>query len=390
MAGREGKMAANEMVTGTTDAARLDAAIDAALAEERVVGGVVQVSRGGEPAYERAFGLADREAGTPVTADTIFRLASVTKPVVSLTALRLIEQDEMSLDDPIHEWLPDFRPVGPDGQPATILIRHLLTHTSGLSYAVADQGVSTGLAQPGLSMTDNLARLAALPLPFMPGTSWAYGLSIDVLGAVIQKVTCGTLEEAVRDHVLRPLGLPADAFVFALPEGTPNLAVPYVNDDPRPHRMTGEETVGAGNGDSGTTFDPARIFDAASFQSGGAGAASTGSVIHAILEAVRRDAEDGRGRLLSRAMAKALFESQIGALLTEPGTAFSFAGAVVLDPKQVGSPVAPGTLRWGGVYGHNWFVDPTVGLTATILTNTIFEGMNGQLTVDIRNALYAR
>lgn len=375
--------------TGMDDVARLDAAIDAALAEERVVGGVVSASRRGETIYERAFGLADREAGIPVSLATVFRLASVTKPVVSLTALRLIEQDEMSLDDPVHEWLPDVHPAGPDGQPATIRIRHLLTHTSGLSYAVAEQGVSTGLAQPGMSMADNLAKLASLPLPFAPGASWAYGLSIDVLGAVIQKVTRGTLEDAVRTQVVRPLGLPDDAIVFSLPRDTPNLAVPYVNDDPRPHRMVGEETAGAVNGAGGTTFDPARIFDAASFESGGAGAASTAPAIHTILESVRRDAEDGAARLLSQGMAQSLFRSQIGSLLTEPGTAFSFAGAVVVDPRQVGSPVSPGTLRWGGVYGHNWFIDPVTGLTVTILTNTIFEGMNGQLTVDIRDALYA-
>ncbi|MGB3330164.1 MAG: serine hydrolase domain-containing protein, partial [Thermomicrobiales bacterium] len=269
-------MVANEVVSVRADeSSRLDAAIDAALAEERVVGGVASVSRDGERIYERAFGLADREAGIPVVPDTIFRLASVTKPIVSLAALRLIEQDEMALDDPVHAWLPDFRPAGPDGHPATILIRHLLTHTSGLSYAVAEQGVSTGLAQPGLSMQENLARLAALPLAFDPGTSWVYGLSIDVLGAVIQKVTRESLETVVRTQVLAPLGLPEDAFSFALAPGTPNLAQPYVNDDPRPHRLVGEETVGAERGRGGTTFDPSRIFDAASFPSGGAGAAST-------------------------------------------------------------------------------------------------------------------
>lgn len=368
--------------TGTVDAARLDAAIDAALAEERVVGGVVTVSTGGERAHQRAFGYADREAEAPVTPETVFRLASVTKPVVSVVALRLIEQDELSLDDPVHEWLPEFRPNGPDGQPATILVRHLLTHTSGLSYDVAHHGVSTGLAQPGLSMEENLARLAVLPLPFAPGTSWVYGLSIDVLGAVIQKVTRGTLEEAVRAQVLTPLGLPSDAFVFSLPEGTPALAVPYVNDDPRPHRMTGVEEVG------GTVFDPARIFDPASFQAGGAGAASTAPTIHTILEAVRADAADGQGRLLSQEMAKRQFATQTGDLLTEPGSGFSFMGAVIVDPRPTGSPVSPGTLRWGGVYGHSWFIDPAAGTTVTIMTNTIYEGMNGQLTVDVRDAIY--
>lgn len=372
----------------TMEAAKLDAAIDAALAEERLVGGVVTVSRQGEPAYERAFGLADREAETPVTRETIFRLASVTKPVVCVAALRLIEQDEMSLDDPVHEWLPDFHPVGPDGEPATILIRHLLTHTSGLRYEdTRHNGVSTGLDAPGRDGRENLARLAAIPLAFRPGSSWAYGMSIDVLGAVVQKVTRGTLEEAVRAQVLEPLGLPDDAFVFSLPQGTP-VAVPYVNDDPRPHRMDGEETVGAVDGEGGTTYDPSRIFDPTSFQAGGAGAASTAPVIHAVLEAMRADAADGGGRLLSREMAVRQFATQTGDLMTEPGSGFSYTGAVVFDPGRTKLPFSPGTLRWGGVYGHTWFIDPVAGLTVTIVTNTIFEGVNGKVTVDIRDALY--
>ncbi|MGC4108561.1 MAG: serine hydrolase domain-containing protein [Thermomicrobiales bacterium] len=372
----------SESTGESNDIARLDAAIDAALVDQRVVGGVVTVSRHGEQVYERAFGYADREAERPVATDTIFRLASVTKPVVCITALRLIEQDELSLDDAVHEWLPDFHPVGPDGQPATITIRQLLTHTSGISYDVALKGVSTGLAQPGLSLEDNMAKLAALPLAFEPGRSWAYGPSIDVLGAVIQKVTRGTLEDAVRAQVLDPLGLPADAVVFSLPPDTPNLAVPYVNDDPRPHRMTGEEKAGE------TVFDPSRIYDPASFQAGGAGAASTAPVIHGILDAVRADAEDGNGRLLSQEMAAAQFRSQSGDLLTEPGSSFSFLGAVVFDPRVTGLPFASGTLRWGGVYGHTWFIDPADAMTVTIMTNTIYEGVNGKLTVDIRDAVY--
>lgn len=368
---------------------RLDRAIDAALDEQRVVGGIVTVSRGGLQAYQRAFGFADREEGRPITPATIYRLASVTKPVVSLSALRMIEQDEMTLDDAVHEWLPEFRPVGPDGLPATILIRHLLTHTSGLSYEVAEYGVSTGLAEPGRSMEDNLARLAALPLAFAPGTSWAYGPSIDVLGAVIQRVTRGTLEDAVREHVVRPLGLPDDAFVFALPEEKrAELATAYVNGNPLPHAMTRNEVVGEAGSPAGARFDPERIFDAASFEAGGAGAASTSPAIHTILDAVRADAADGKSRLLTQGLAQSLFRSQMGDLLARPGGAFSFIGLMVVDPRQIGSPVAPGTLRWGGVYGHDWFIDPVAGLTVTIMTNTTPEGVGGQLTTDIRDACY--
>src|SRR5690348_16049956 len=160
---------------------RVDAAIDAALGK-RVVGCVVLVHEDGKPVYARAAGFADREAGTPVHEDTIFRLASVTKPIVAAAALKMIDLGLLSLDDPVTKYLPFFTMKAPDGTVPVITVRHLLTHTSGIAYDKIPDDVSRGSdPKPLFPLEENLRRLARGTLAFRPGENWAYGMSIDVL-----------------------------------------------------------------------------------------------------------------------------------------------------------------------------------------------------------------
>ena len=140
----------------TKDTATIDSAIDAALAEKRIVGGVVLVMQDGEIAYRRAAGLADRERGVPMREDAVFRLASLTKPLVTAAALRMVELGKIALADPVTRYLPDFRPALPNGEVPVITLRHLLTHTAGLAYrfmqpeggAYERAGVSDGADEP--------------------------------------------------------------------------------------------------------------------------------------------------------------------------------------------------------------------------------------------------
>src|SRR5690606_32287883 len=214
---------------------RLDDVIEEWVPQERIVGAVVLVAKDGEVVYRRAAGYADREQGIEVSEDTIFRLASMTKTIVSAAALALVERGVLSLDDTVQQWLPYFRPRLPDGRETSITIRHLLTHTSGLSYSFFEHGengdshyfrnrVSNGLDQPGLSMEENLRRLASPPLKFEPGTAWQYSLSTDVLGAVVEKSAGMPLAEAVARYVTRPLGMADTTFV---PADAGRLAEPY-------------------------------------------------------------------------------------------------------------------------------------------------------------------
>ncbi len=164
---------------------RIDAVIDAAIAENRVAGAVVLVSRDGESVYARAAGFADREAGKAMEIDTLFRLSSVSKMFVSVAAMVLVRKGKLSLDAPVTTWLPDFRPPSPDGEVQPISIRHLLTHTSGLGYGFFEPadgpyhraGVSDGMDLSDLTLDENVQRIGSVPLLFAPGMAWHYSLS---------------------------------------------------------------------------------------------------------------------------------------------------------------------------------------------------------------------
>src|SRR5947199_10748849 len=145
------------------DARGIDSAIDQALAEKRIVGGVVLAMQDGEIVYRRAAGLADRERGIPMRDDALFRLASLSKPLVTAAALRMVELGKIALTDPVTRYLPEFRPMLPNGDVPTVTPRHLLTHTAGLAYrfmqpdggAYERAGVSDGADEPGLTMDEN-------------------------------------------------------------------------------------------------------------------------------------------------------------------------------------------------------------------------------------------
>jgi CubicO group peptidase (beta-lactamase class C family) len=369
---------------------RLDAVFDAALAEQRIVGASVLVAEDGRLVYRRDDGLADRGAGRPVAGDTIFRLASLTKPMVTAAALALIEAGVIRLDDHVTRWLPDFRPRLVD-EALTITVRQLLTHTAGLSYGfMQPEGgpylrleVSDGMDRPGLSFEDQLGRVVEAGLFYPPGTQWLYSVSMDVLGAVIEKATGQTLAQVVAERVGKPLGMVDTGYTVTDPA---RLAVAYADGSP-PVEM-GETHVVPFAELSGIRFAPGRAFDAGSFPSGGAGMVGTAGEFLSFLEAIRT----GGGGIVSPETARQMMTNQTGdlAIVTSgPGWGFGFGGAVLLDPAAASSPHSPGVWLWGGVYGHSWFVDPARKLSVLVMTNTAIEGMSGQFSLDIAAAVQA-
>ncbi|MEO8702646.1 MAG: serine hydrolase domain-containing protein, partial [Kofleriaceae bacterium] len=238
-------------------ARRLDAVLDHAIAGP-IVGAAVIVARDGVIVYAREAGMADREARIAVTDRTQFRIASMTKAIVTVAALALIDQKVLALDDPVTRWLPDFRPKLANGRQPVITVRHLMTHTSGLSYTFLEKpggtyhqaGISDGIAEPRMDQATNLRRIASVPLKFAPGTRWSYGLSTDVLGAIIAKAGGAPLPEVVARLVTRPLGMQDTVFV---PTDRARVAWPYGAGKP-PARMTEPyDLVG-----SGIIFSPER------------------------------------------------------------------------------------------------------------------------------------
>lgn len=367
--------------------APLDRVLDDAIAAERIVGAVVVVMQDGRIVYHRAAGLADREARRPMTERALFRLASVSKTLVSAAALALVQQGKLDLDDPVRRHLPDFRPKLPDGREPVITVRQLLTHTAGLSYGFFEPpggpyeraGVSDGLDAADISLAENLRRIATVPLSYEPGARWAYSVAIDVLGAVVARAGGGELPEVVARLVTRPLGLADTGFRVT---DAARLATPYADGKPRPVRMGATFLLPLGPGR--VRYEPGRALSARAFPSGGAGMIGSAGELASILEALRT------GRLLPAAVVQQMMSPQVGAAAQTqgPGWGFGFGGAVLVDPQAARTPQSAGTFQWGGAYGHSWFVDPQKKLTVVALTNTALEGMNGAFTTALRDAVY--
>ncbi|MFC3656590.1 serine hydrolase domain-containing protein [Xanthomonas hyacinthi] len=373
-------------------AAPLDAALDAALRQQRLVGAVVLVAYRGACLYRRAAGWADREAQRPMREDATFRLASVSKPIVAAAALALVAQGRLALDAPIARWLPWFRPALPDGRVPDISLRQLLSHSAGLGYrflepadgAHARAGVSDGMDNSGLSLEDNLRRLAQVPLQYAPGTGWGYSLAIDVAGAVLQAASGQPLPALVRELVTAPLGMHATGFHA---EDAARLAVPYVNGGPVPHRLGEGEVVAPFADGAGIVFHPSRALDPGAFASAGAGMVGSAGDLLRLLETLRR----GGAPLLPSALVAEMGRAQVGAFgpPDAPGWGYGLGFSVLHDPAPTATPEAPGTWRWGGAYGHSWFVDPARQLSVVALSNTLYEGMSGTFVAALRDAAYA-
>ncbi|MEX0529610.1 serine hydrolase domain-containing protein [Raoultella terrigena] len=372
--------------------ARVQAAVQRALDERRLVGAVVLVARDGALIHRQAAGWADRESGRTMAADAVFRLASVSKPIVSTAALVLVAQGRLSLDDSLERWLPEFRPLLPDGQPARIAVRQLLSHTAGLGYRFfeadangpyARAGVSDGMDASGISLAENLRRIASVPLLYEPGTGWGYSLATDVLGALIERVQGEPLDAAVRQLVTGPLGMADTGFIA---RDAQRVATAYVNDTPQPHPLAEGEIVSPFEGAVGIPYSPARIFDPQAFPSGGAGMAGTAEDFLRLLEALRQ----GGGAILPDELIVEMARDRAEnlELPNAPGCGFGLGFSVLRDRTLAASPESEGTWRWGGAYGHSWFVDRARGLSVVAFTNTLYEGMSGRFVGDLRDAVY--
>jgi CubicO group peptidase (beta-lactamase class C family) len=373
----------------------LDTLITRALSENRIVGTVVFVAHDGDVVYQHAAGFADREAATGMRVDTLFRLASVTKPLVCAAAMTLVESDQLSLESPVTQWVPDFQPTLPSGESPQITIRHLLTHTAGLDYRFqqpadgpyARASVSDGFDQPGLSLQENIRRIASVPLVNSPGIAWRYSVATDVLGAVMEKAAGQSLPQIVTENVTRPFEMTDTSFIVG---DVSRLAVPYVDGTPRPERMVDGEVVPVPyTPGPGIIFTPSRAFDSTSFPSGGGGMSGSAPDLLRFFEGIRR----GGRPILSGASAAQMMRNQNASLPGNaqgpgPGWGFGFGGSVLVDPAAAATPQSRGTWQWGGVYGHTWFVDPERHLTVIALTNTALEGLMGRFPIELRDTVY--
>ncbi|OGT21833.1 MAG: hypothetical protein A3C55_03945 [Gammaproteobacteria bacterium RIFCSPHIGHO2_02_FULL_42_13] len=370
----------------------LQPVIKDAIEAGRIVGTSIIVAKDGDIVFEQHAGFADCETKQPVTEQTIFRLASMTKPLVSTAAMVLVEKRLLDLDAPVTRWLPEFTPKF-DSIDAPITVRQLMTHTSGLSYGFLSPdnepyfsaGVSDGMDEKVLSLDENLKRLTTVSLFFKPGTNWCYSLSTDVLGAVIEKVCQKPLPEIIAQYVTEPLDMRDTTFHV---KDVHRLAKAYT-DPITPggiaRLMQAQDQVVL-EGCGPIHYAPGRITNSKAYPSGGSGMAGTARNYIKFLEMIRK----GGVPLLQSASVKLLTEDAVKGFevpAAGPGFGFGFGFAVVRDSKTAETPQHPGSFEWGGVYGCKMFVDPVAGLSVVILTNTALYGLM-KFPIKVRNAIY--
>jgi CubicO group peptidase (beta-lactamase class C family) len=387
----------------------LDAFLRAQVEQRHAVGIAAQVvRRDGEIVYAGAAGLRDPDAADPIRPDTLFRLASMTKPITAVAVLILAEAGRIGLDDPLDRFLPEFgaprvQTTPGHSAPAARMptIRDLLRHVSGLSYRFmnvpgivedyARHGVDDGLAAPDLAMPENMRRLAAAPLQAEPGTRWGYGLSFDVLAAVVERVSGEPFDRFVIARIARPLGM--DSLTFHVPENERGRMArammvvdggglrPIARGDGVPFAVTGGRILS----------DPERAFSATAYPSGGSGATSTlGDYLRFARMLLNGGALDGV-RLLRAETVAAMGAPQTGDLpisLAGPGFSFGYGVAVLVDREAAKSPQPNGAYGWSGVYGTGVSIDPASGLAFVLMTQTAVEGM--MISDEFVRAFYAQ
>ncbi len=348
--------------------------------EEKTVGGVALVARRGKVAFVDTFGYRDAAAQTPTTEDTIFAIASMTKPVTAVAAMMLVEEGKLGLDDPVSKYLPqlkELRVLGDakddtDAVTATvpsnrqITVRDLLTHTSGIAYGgllAADTRLAKLYAKAGIQMSgfnsiaDEVGRLATVPLLHQPGEGWTYGMSHDVLGGVIEVVSGRNLDTYMRERIFAPLDMYDTGFL--VPEGKRDRVATIYR-----HTLFGK------------LVPLPKKFGSATYFSGGGGLFSTARDYARFAQMLLNGGRLDGARILKPETLALMTTNQIGAhrALTVFKYGLGFGLEMIQRPDS-----KPEISRyfWGGLYSTYFWVDPEHEVVAIVLTQILPTNSSG-------------
>lgn len=344
------------------------------------------IARGGEIVHFSHQGAA-REGGAPVDETTIFRIASMTKPVTSLAFMMLLEEGKVALDTPVHHVLPELKGLGvfkaggvgvpfqtiPTDEPMRMV--DLLRHTSGLTYSFQNRTNVDAAYREGrienwhgnLTLDEFVAALGKIPLEFSPGTEWNYSVSTDVLGAVVERISGQGLGDFFEQRIFAPLGMHDTGFVVPA-DKTDRLADCW-------SLVQGKGRVMYDRGaESAWSREPRLV-------SGGGGLVSTALDYHRFCTFFLNKGELDGTRLVSRktvdlmtanhlpggsdlaTMSQSLFSET-----TNAGTGFGLGFAITMDPARSMMPGSPGEYYWGGMFSTAFFIDPVEHISMVFMT----------------------
>lgn len=357
--------------------ARIGECVEGYIERGEIAGAVTLAWRHGETAWLDARGLADEASARPMQTDTLFRIASMTKPVTTVALLMLLEEGRVAFDDDIARWLPELAsrrvlrdPAGaldntePARSPVTVL--DLLTHRAGYAYSFTATGPLADAYVEALGGFDArsstarwLAGVATLPLVFHPGSRFQYGIATDILGILIERIAGQSLGEFFKHRIFAPLGM-RDTTFFVADSQLPRLATAYGIEAQTRRRLVDDHAASSRWADEG---DPAR------FHRGGGGLVSTAEDYLQFARLLLGRGRVGDVRLLShrsvdlmRSNFLARDQRRMPAMgyIHWGGQGFGLGLAIVDDPAQQ-LPLgyrSMGSFGWPGVYGTTWLADP--------------------------------
>ena len=359
--------------------ARIGATLKADIEAGRIPGAVIAIARRGKLVALDAYGWRDRAAGVAMTTDTIFNIASMTKPMTTVGALMLYEQGKILIDDPLSNYFPKFASMRvatrEAGEPTAetvpanrqITIQDLMRHTSGLIYGGRGTSVVHKMYPAGSAVAARdydgaafLDKLASLPLLHQPATVWDYGFGLDVLGLTIESITKQTLGQYLQANLFSPLGMADTGFSISA-EKASRYAKPLPVDP----------ATGKAQARSPELTQPVK------FECGGGCAASTASDYLRFAMMLMNGGRAGEARLLSPKTVDYMLSDQLGPNIknlvgsadpTRADYGFGLGVAIRTSPGVVRMMGSVGQFSWPGASGTDWWVDPKEQLAVVYLS----------------------
>ncbi len=387
---------------------RIGGWMDAYVDSGKLPGCMTLVARHGQVAYLDSRGMADEAAGRPIAPDDIFRIYSMSKPIVSAAAMALYEEGLFQLDDPVARYLPEFGDgqLWLDGEGAdmktepvgdAMQVWHLMTHTSGLVYGNREDGaVGAAYRAAGVdfsgsrnagTLEDMTKRLAAMPLRWRPGTRWEYSVSTDALGRFIEAVAGAPLDEVLHTRIFEPLGM--DDTYFQLPAEKADRLTSLFTKQADGSRIETDPASAASS-----WVKPVTLF------SGGGGLVSTASDYLKFCEMLRGLGAYEGTRVLGRKTTEYMMRNHLpgNADLTSmgqpvfsetayDGIGFSLAGSVVIDAAKAKALCSEGEFAWGGVASTGFWVDRVEGVVAIFMTQ-LMPSSSYPIRRELRSLVY--
>ena len=372
--------------------------LKADVVSKKIPGAVLLIARHGKLAYLESVGKIDPVAETPMTADAIFRVYSMSKPIATVAAMMLVEDGKMNLEDPVSMYLPEFAKmmVGvekPDagGTPTLelvparrpISVYDLMRHTSGITYGFFGSGLvkkaydDARLLQDDMSNADFSRRIAKLPLSFQPGTTWDYGHSIDILGRVIEVISGKSLFQFEKERLLDPLGMSDTSFYVTDPLKHARVAEPFAD-----NRSIGRNAE----------FNNPRMVQ--QFESGGGGMVSTASDYSRFLQMLLNGGSLDGKRFLAPRTIQLMTSEHAGTssgiapgMLANTGYGFGLGFAVRRSVGEAPVPADPGEYNWSGAGGTTMWVNPKADMLVVFMVQTTKQNLRYRSL--LRNMIYA-